>query len=263
MKKTLLFIVSLALMPLFHTPFSHAAGKGNEGNINNNSNSVTNQITVNTSVTTEIANAVMVTIQEYAGHIKREVTKACAVGYHFTKNLFANHKWKFIVLGTTGSYGSLVASNLYIAKELQQPQRWFYWKHHLSLEELLAIPQSELGHDLVAEIQRRYTSPTAPTDFITPFVLFMKDIEYDQKMITTYQNLGNCLEKIYLTDYTWYDRPTKERCDEWLKRVALVKSIFLNWMANYKINQHVKQCIRASRFFLTPWEWALRLNIYL
>ncbi len=263
MKKNLFFTAYFIVTTLLCTTATQAGEKGNEGNILNNANSINNQITVNTSVTTEIANAIIVSIKEYAGLIKREVSQACASAFHFTKGIIYNHKWKLVFLGTAGSYGSLVASNLYMEKELQQPQRWFFWKHHLTLEELFAIPTQELSLDLIAEIQRRYTSPTVPTDFITPFVLFMKDIEYDQKLISTYTKLGICLEKIYLTDYTWYDSKIKEQCDDWLRRTAFIKSIYLNWMANFKINQYVKNCIRASRFFLTPWKMALRINAYL
>jgi len=223
-----------------------------EGKNYTNSNQVVTNVTINTSVAAtfvnEIVNTFWIKLTEYAQEAREMLSNLYEYASNAPKSIFWRHKWKFAFGATAGSYSTLVGTIFYLRKELQQSTHWYFWKHNLSMEELFSIPQEDLSKELIFEIQRRYCNPNKPTDVFTPFALFINDIEFEKKALMTYRKIGDALQKISVAEYAFYDKDLKEQCEKWLERAVFFKSVFLHWLANYKIDQYLSKEQRCLRF---------------
>lgn len=251
MKKSFYFCMFFILFIHFHTD-SFFGKNPPEGQKLINSNNNINNITVNTSVTAafviEVINNLWLSLQEYTQKAQEMLSNLYEYVSTAPKNIVWEHKWKFAFGTACTSYSALVGSIIYLRKELQQSTHWYFWKQNLSMEELFAIPQSDLSKELLFEIQRRYCNPTKPADVFTPFALFINDIEFEKKTLMTYRKMGDVLQKLSIAEYTLYDKDLKENCEKWLERTIFFKSVFLHWLANYKITQYLTKTKRCLEF---------------
>lgn len=112
---------------------------------------------------------------------------------------------------------------------------WAAWKSHLSLEELVKMPQNELAQLLVTEIQSRYIQANNPTDFVTPFVKFMSDINQEIRLTAYYAKLYDWLVWLRLAAITPVDIQRFALSSAKNQRVSYLKNVFSSWAADYKI----------------------------
>jgi len=120
---------------------------------------------------------------------------------------------------------------------------WSRWKGDILLEELLAIPAASISNDLILEIQRRYTTAEAPADFISPLVLFMKDIDKEISTFKYYNNLFTRLKKIKIAGLFPIKQNVYKIVPDKTNRLIYIRNVFLSWAAQYKVDQHRRYCL--------------------
>lgn len=126
---------------------------------------------------------------------------------------------------------------------LSSIKSWSRWKEEMPLNDLLATPAHSLSQDLILEIQRRYTSAEAPTDFISSLITFIKDIDHEIITIKRYNNLISWLKKLHISALFPIKNKLVAKIPEILNRLSYIRNIFLTWAAQYKIDQHKRYCI--------------------
>lgn len=172
-------------------------------------------------------------------------SNAISTIYNVTKN-----HYYICALGAVGSYYSYINIRLNRLNDfLRQSTCWSLWKRSAALENLFEIPQSELGQELITEIQRRYTRPEHPADFITPMAQFMHDIDVEEKALKEYQFICYYLDRAHLLPYSWYDSLIMEQSQERIKRLGFIKNTFLSWMAEYKLIQQFYKDIAQAAYY--------------
>ena len=120
--------------------------------------------------------------------------------------------------------------------QLQAAENWSLWNKVVPLEELFATPQKMLAQTLMHEMQRRYTKADSPNDFFGPMVAFLHAIEQETALLQAYDRLCSWSKTIYISKVVWFDEQLHAACDMRIKRLAYLKSVFVNWIAEYKIN---------------------------
>jgi len=128
----------------------------------------------------------------------------------------------------------LIKGETYLKKE----SLWSCWPNNIDFQEFIQISHKTIEEQLLQDIQVRYIKPESPTDFITPLILFMNDIEQEKKHLTFYLRLHNLLSKTYLSWIFPVDKKRFLTIKEKLERLTMVKNMFLIWAAQYKINQN-------------------------
>ncbi len=144
--------------------------------------------------------------------------------------LFSNKKRTFIV-AVCGLYTVTQYKLLYLTKQLTNTKCWSLWRHEKSLENLFAIPQNQLIHQLVADIQQRYCG----SENLTNFMQFLNDLETEHKYLIEYKNLCYWLEKVYILRFSLIKTIKLPEIEDRLKRLAYIKALFLNWIPEYKL----------------------------
>lgn len=147
-----------------------------------------------------------------------------------------DNKFKTALYLAGASYIYLHYRLWYTKYILQDPENWSLWNKAIPLEELFATPQKQLAETLTHEIQRRYTNLNAPDDFVGPMVAFFQAVEKETVLLKSYERLCGWSKTLYISKIVWFDEELYTACDARLKKLAYIKSIFINWVAEYKIN---------------------------
>lgn len=167
-----------------------------------------------------------------------------------SKSFLDTYQWHLLIGGSLAGYALLcyciVRGNYY----LDQQNLWSSWRAELPLEQLLAIPQEQLGQELVAEIQRKYNTEGIITDVVLPFSHFLKDIEEEEAEIKWYQELYSWLTFLHVQQIVPANAVRYGKIKQRLQRIAYYKNIFKTWSANYKIEQLAvcKKCCGAREY---------------
>lgn len=157
-----------------------------------------------------------------------------------TSSFLNDYKWP-LALGTLISVYAYIcyiiaSGNSYLA----QKDLWSSWRHDLTLEQLLAIPQPQFAKELLQEIQRRYTDPAAVTDIVRPLSIFMKMIEQEEQQLLWYQNTFSWLQYIKATTIIPLNKTQFAKISEKLQRLIYFKNAFQSWAAQYQLEQVTK-----------------------
>lgn len=127
-----------------------------------------------------------------------------------------------------------------LRKQLDNNECWSLWLKNKTptLESLLEIPQKELLDSLLKEVQRRYISPTNPSDFINPLIKFTQAIEKEKSKLQTYVTIYRWLKTFHVSWLSFASEGFMEECKERIKKLAYLKNIFTNWMAEYNLTRN-------------------------
>ena len=102
----------------------------------------------------------------------------------------------------------------------------------------MQVSEEQLLYELMLEIQKRHVNTHYPVDFISPLAAFMKELEQEKKKLLFYSKLYNFLKK----SYTLYVFPIETnnfaKTKILLARLSFIRDIFLNWIAQYNIEQN-------------------------
>lgn len=167
-----------------------------------------------------------------------------------SKSFLDAYQWHLLIGSSLAGYALLcyciVRGNYY----LDQQNLWSSWRSELPLEQLLAIPQEQLGQELVAEIQRKYNTDGIITDVVLPFSRFLKDIEEEEAEIKWYQELYSWLTFLHVQQIVPANAVRYGKIKQRLQRVAYYKNIFKTWSANYKMSQIAasKKCAETKEY---------------
>lgn len=125
-------------------------------------------------------------------------------------------------------------------KYLDMANLWSSWRSDTPLEYLITIPQQELAKELILEVQRRYSNPQNPTDFITPLITFIQAIENELKIIRKYNRLYHCTTILHVQKMLPFNQKQFKSLNEKYRKLIHIKNIFLSWATEYKINHNKK-----------------------
>ena len=141
------------------------------------------------------------------------------------------HK-KQILLYSAGT-GYVVAAGILIHGTLfmRKSTPWASWKKQLSMEELLGIPQDQLGTELIHAIQQRHVNVQNPTDHITPLVRFVQAVDREMKMLNRYILLATSIRRCRLMRIFPTNNHKIEQAQELKQRLGFVKHTFISWAA--------------------------------
>lgn len=160
-----------------------------------------------------------------------------------TGSFVSEYKWPLLAGTLAAGYGylcyTIISGNNYFA----QKELWSSWRNDLSLEQLLAIPQTQFAKELLQEIQRRYTDPAALTDIVRPLGTFMKLIEEEEQQLLSYQTAFSRISYLKITTLIPISTAQFEKIPQRLQRIAYFKNVFQAWAAQYQLEQ-----VSALRF---------------
>lgn len=161
--------------------------------------------------------------------------------------LIKEYKYKIAFTTVLSLYLILCYNTIKGNRLLDKETCWSAFKEEYSLEDLLEIPQQELAHELLKEIQRRYTKAQNITDFITPLITFMNDIEKEMKQIKRCIQLHTWSKKLHVASLLPFNTKHYNRAPAKLQRLAYLKNIFLTWAAEYKIGSNTTRTMLLQK----------------
>ncbi len=161
-----------------------------------------------------------------------------AWGTHVT-NFIINKKYSILAALVAGGYLYWCYRISQYQQFLERPESWSYWRHEESLDQFIAIPLATLEKDLILEVQRRYSNPQNPTDFITPLIRFARSIDEELLTITQCSSILETLTKLHIIAlFPLHESYTQESLQERHKRLTYIKNIFLSWAADYNVTHN-------------------------
>lgn len=130
----------------------------------------------------------------------------------------------------------IVQANKYLALT----DTWACWRNDVPLETLIAIPQAELAKELILDIQRRYSNPQNPTDFLNPLIIFIQTIDQEIAMTKKLNSVNSFITKLHLDFILPVNKKLFDSVGNKYKKLIYLKNLFLSWAAEYKINHNKK-----------------------
>jgi hypothetical protein len=160
-----------------------------------------------------------------------------------TVNFFYSNRYMVGISIILGCY--IIACNYAVQanKLLEQTDTWTSWHSEMSAEQLMTIPDKELAKELVLEIQRRYSNPQNPTDFISPLIAFVRAIDREIETLKKYLTYYTWVHKLHAQRILPIQQKAVHKANDGYKKIVYVKTVFLTWAADYKIN-HNKAKVR-------------------
>lgn len=234
------FIISLLIIfPLCadnETVETHKSPAYVSNNYNQTQIHVTQELAAELSATLSVAiSNVLQNISLKITEIKEGAKQTITAPFHW----IIDNKWKTSFCTFVGVYTYYNCYLLYLKKELSDARWWSAWNKSMSLEELFACQQNHLGTLMVREAQRRYTSLENPGDFISPLATCMQTIEEEKRKLEYYKAVCSWIKTLHVARIMWHDEDFAEWCTERLQRLAYLKSVFINWLTDYKFMQTV------------------------
>jgi hypothetical protein len=227
---------------LFAWGWNNESDKGDGNNKTINNISINN--TVNTSASAKLMESVLSKMDGETKKLAKNLNVSVQLLLEMSTALILKNKWKISFAAMGSGYTSIVYNNLRLKNYLLSNERWFHWAiqniptAHLTTNEFETISQS-----LIHEIQRRYITTEQPENFIEPLIQFIKSINQEINTIELYRKLGTIFNKTATHRYVYFDMEVYKKTGTWLEYAKLLKSIFLHWMANFKLQQQVHRVI--------------------
>ncbi len=146
-----------------------------------------------------------------------------------SKQFFVANKKQCALAAIGTLYGTIAASLWYNYRYLEHESRWCKWKHHLTLDEMRAVPHQEIELLLRQEILHRYLRQS--NGKLSAYLQFIKDIEYEEVIINRFITLSNAIQKVKLTALFPTNQEKLRLAKRKKKRLSLIKTIFISWAA--------------------------------
>lgn len=120
-------------------------------------------------------------------------------------------------------YAYIWSENHYLANQ----NLWCYWPKN-----------SCISHEcLIKAIQTKYINSDNPTDHLSPLMLFMRDIAYEEQRITRYIWYTQCIQKTPIARILPCTNTLTEKAKELLSSLTVLKKIFNDWLSTYNSAQ--------------------------
>lgn len=147
----------------------------------------------------------------------------------------AQNKKKTVLYSAAIGYGYIWYKLLSLNYALSQNTRWSHWRKTVSLEELLAKPQSDIATDLLTAIQRQYTSQEELNNLIGPLTAFLKDIDIEIHQLKQVINLHVWIDRLRISFLFPKQSALLEEAQDNIHRLTYLKNVLLNWVIDNKV----------------------------
>ena len=196
--------------------------------IHNNSQGFGGSAQSTSSATNTTVNTIRLFLSQTVQHIKALSSRSLGKSAAQWGNI---HKKQILLYGTGTGY--VVAASILIHGTLfmRKSTTWAAWKKQLSLEEILEIPQDQLGTELIHAIQQRHVNVQNPTDHIMPLVRFVQAVDQEIKMLNRYILLATSIRRCRLMRIFPTNNEKIEQAQELKQRLGFVKHTFISWTA--------------------------------
>jgi len=135
-------------------------------------------------------------------------------------------------------YGYIIYQILKGNRYLNRSDTWGAWKEECSLEELNTIDHSELASELIDDIQLTYMDPEKPVDFVCSLTMFLNDIDKEIEYVKYLSKIKLWVDRTYTAVILPIKKDLWGKRDDYLERLTLIRTVFLKWAAQYKIDQN-------------------------
>lgn len=120
--------------------------------------------------------------------------------------------------------------------------QWANFKKDMSSDEfyeqcLTKNGKYALQQLLMQEIFTRYHHPQEPTNSVKAMVCFLRDIEQEISLIDRYIKISKSIQSARIAKIFPVSAQKLDIAQNKLRRVKLLKTIFIDWSAQYKLNQ--------------------------
>lgn len=157
---------------------------------------------------------------------------------HVCYQWIKNNKLKTTRWALTSCYLYYNLKLFLLKKSLQKKDLWSLWNNTIPTIKLIEMDQKQLAKMLINEIQRRKACSESPENFTQPLTDFLQEIENEKKTITHYLTICNWIRRLKLNKIMWYNETLLIECIERLQRITYLKTIFTNWITEYKIKKN-------------------------
>ena len=159
------------------------------------------------------------------------------VGTTFNDLIF-KYKYWLTITAATCIYCSIFYKMAHANRLLNSTDSWCNWKSDLTFAKLLSTSQKELAQELIGDIQKKYTDPQNPTNFVTPMVNFVNELNNEIQELETYVKMVNLIKMARLkTIYPIISDDKLDQAKEKINKLAYIKNIFSEWSVEFKQKQ--------------------------
>ncbi len=222
----------------------------------NNTQANTQTQTSTQAQTTSVSQTISQTISHYCSAVwtmlsPAALQKELANAQGQSKTFLQHYKIPLLAGTVIGSYTWLCAETIRGAQYLSKANLWSSWKRATPLTTLHEMPQEALTRELLIEIQKRYTPPDKPTEFMLPLIHFLHDVDIELQTLKHYDKMNIWLTKTRALYIVPFDLQRFSSTRERMARLALVKNLFLSWAAEYKL-EHNKSSLLTQLKSMRP-----------
>lgn len=148
------------------------------------------------------------------------------------------YKYWLPITIVTCAYCSLFYKITYAHTILNSKNSWSNWKSNLTFDKLLSTTQKDLALELITEIQKKYMDTQNPTNFITPMVNFINDINAEMQELEKYVKIINLIKTVKLQSiYPIISDQKLSQAKEKINKLVYIKNIFSEWSVEFKQQQ--------------------------
>lgn len=159
------------------------------------------------------------------------------VGTTFNEFIF-KYKYWLTITAATCIYCSIFYKIAHANRLLSSTDSWCNWKSDLTFAKLLSASQKDLAQELITDIQKKYMDPQNPTNFVTPMVNFVNDINNEIKELESYVKIVNSIKTVKLkTIYPIISDDKLDQAKEKINKLVYTKNIFSEWSVEFKQQQ--------------------------
>ncbi len=200
-----------------------------------NSSTITQETVVSQNLMNQTSNYLhQLFSPEHYGHVKNGALNFSEFCLTYVKE----HKMRVILASLATLYVVVECILVRLTHKLSNPTSWGLWKQTVSFENLLSMSQKEVSKDLIFSIQQRYQTESTLTDFLTPFITFLRDIDQEIHTVKRLIRMQRILTTLRIARFFPYQY-TLPTLSERLQKLLFLKELFISWIAQYKINTNV------------------------
>jgi len=147
-----------------------------------------------------------------------------------TKHMLQRYKWWLLGGLCASIYGTLlyisVKGNYYLAHQ----NKWANWRAHVPLAELVGIPQEELTHHLILEINRQYTVSDNLGDKQAIALDFLQTIKQEEKNLKWYEWWHWLLSTLRISRLCCINQGAYQDITNKYARLNYLNNLFHSWL---------------------------------
>lgn len=153
------------------------------------------------------------------------------------QSFIANNKFK-CAIGTLGAtYLVLYFFMDRGYKLVRNCNGWCSWKDHVELAHLTCQNCDELSNELIQTIQENCLNMKNPSDYMSPFSQFLREISDEQAELERYITLGSRIVSWRLSAIFPVSKKLLGQATMRFERLKFVRKLFVQWNAKHNITQ--------------------------